>query len=93
MKHICPNKNLHNPFYINIILDKYTYKTITLYIVKSNFHVHKLIHKHNYLFIYLIGNIRIIIDEEKKKKHQCVHENEHSKAQNRTPQKTIKKLN
>ena len=42
--------NLRNPFYINIILDKYTYKTITLYIVKSNFHVYKLIHKHIIIF-------------------------------------------
>ena len=42
--------NLRNPFYINIISDKYTYKTITLYIVKSNFHVHKLIHEHIIMF-------------------------------------------
>ena len=43
------------------------YKTITLYIVRSNFHVHKLIHEH--FFFFLISNIRIIIDEGKKKKH------------------------
>ena len=42
--------NLRNPFYINIILDKYTYKTKTLYIVKSNFCVYKLIHEHIIMF-------------------------------------------
>ena len=42
---------------------------------------------------FFIGNIRIIIDENGKRNIQCVPENEHSKAQNRTPQKTIKRLN
>ena len=45
------------------------------------------------IFFFFIGNIRIIIDENGKRNIQCVHENEHSKAQNRTPQKIIKRLN
>ena len=45
------------------------------------------------IFFFLIGNLRIIIDENGKRNIQCVRENEHSKAQNRTPQKTIEGLN
>ena len=35
--------NVHNSF---LNLYKYTYKNITLYMVKPNSHVHKLVHKH-----------------------------------------------
>ena len=33
----------------------------------------------------MIGNLRIIIDENGKINIQCVHENEHSKAKNKNP--------
>ena len=37
------------------------------------------------IFFFLIGNLRIIIDENGKRNIQCVHENEHSKAKNKNP--------
>ena len=55
--------------------------------------IHSKHRRHQYHFAFFIGNIRIIIDENGKRNIQCVNENEHSKAQNRTPQKTIKRLN
>ena len=44
--------NVHNPFqiYIKIFLNKYTYKNITLYMVKLNPHIHKFVHKHIIMF-------------------------------------------
>ena len=39
------------------------------------------------LFFFLMSYIRNIIDENGKRNIQCVNENEHSRAQNRTPQK------
>ena len=38
--------------------------------------------KEVFFVFFFIGNIRIIIDEKGKRNIQCVHENEHSKAQN-----------
>ena len=34
--------------YINIFLDKYTYKSIKLYIIKLSSHVHELVHETYY---------------------------------------------
>ena len=47
--------NLYNliQVYINIFLDKYTYKSIKLYIIKSSSHVHELVHEiHYFMNIY-----------------------------------------